>query len=80
MTNIFRTVINLFTLICITNAFTSIQNRYNFIVRPSKTLLREVPLELTGQLDPKKSWDVKFIFGDQEKVKGIINNRMTYIL
>ena len=25
-------------------------------------------MELTGQLDPKKTWDVKLIFGSQEKV------------
>ena len=31
------------------------------------TFLRDVPMELTGQLDPSKSWTVKFIYGDQEK-------------
>ena len=36
------------------------QNRF-------QTLLREVPLELTGQLDPSKSWSVKFVFGADEK-------------
>jgi ferredoxin len=61
----------LFALISIVNAFTSIQSRSNFITRSSKTLLREVPLELTGQLDPKKSWDVKLVFGDQEKIVSI---------
>ena len=68
MTKILRTIINLFTLVCVAKAFISIQSRYNFIVRPSKTLLRDVPLELTGQLDPKKTWDVKFIFRGEEKV------------
>jgi hypothetical protein len=67
MIGIIKSIV-LFALISVANAFTSIQSRYNFITRSSKTLLREIPIELTGQLDPKKSWDVKIIFGDQEKV------------
>lgn len=35
------------------------------IQRSSK--LFDVPLELTGKLDPTKSWDVKFIFQGKEK-------------
>lgn len=34
----------------------------------TSTSLFDVPLELTGQLDPSKKWDVKFIFNGQEKV------------
>lgn len=45
-------------------------NHGNFMSKAviSKTLLRNIPLELTGQLDPKKSWDVKLIFRGEEKV------------
>lgn len=35
------------------------------------TLLREVPLELTGQLDESKSWDVKFVFQGVEKIVNV---------
>ena len=35
------------------------------------TLLREVPLELTGQLDSSKTWDVKFVYKGQEKVLNV---------
>ena len=31
------------------------------------TILREIPMELIGQLDPSKSWTVKFKFQDKEK-------------
>lgn len=30
--------------------------------------LKDVPLELTGQLDPSKVWPVKFIFKGEEKI------------
>lgn len=32
------------------------------------TKLMDVPLELEGQLDPSKSWPVKFVFNGVEKV------------
>mmetsp|Transcript_33708 Transcript_33708/g.34337 ORF Transcript_33708/g.34337 Transcript_33708/m.34337 type:complete len:174 (+) Transcript_33708:145-666(+) len=35
--------------------------------RRRKILLHEVPLELTGQLDPEKKWTVKFLHNDEEK-------------
>lgn len=37
--------------------------------RPARTStkLREVPMELIDQLDPAKSWEVKFVLGDEEK-------------
>lgn len=31
----------------------------------------DVPLELTGQLDPSKKWDVKFIYKGEEKVVSV---------
>ena len=34
----------------------------------SKYTLSSIPLELEGQLDASKSWDVKFIFNGEEKV------------
>lgn len=43
----------------------------NLIRRSQQTALRDVPLELTGQLDPSKKWDVKFIFEGEEKVVSI---------
>jgi len=36
-----------------------------------QTALYDVPLELTGQLDPSKKWDVKFIFEGKEKVVSV---------
>jgi len=41
------------------------------LLRRITTALRDVPLELTGQLDPSKKWDVKFIFGGEEKVVSV---------
>jgi ferredoxin len=40
-------------------------------IRRITTTLRDVPLELTGQLDPSKKWDVKFIFDGEEKVVSV---------
>lgn len=37
----------------------------------SKFVLRKIPLELEGQLDPNKSWSVKFIFNDVEKIVNV---------
>jgi ferredoxin len=33
--------------------------------------LNKIPLELTGKLDPSKSWDVKFIFNGEEKIVSV---------
>jgi hypothetical protein len=38
-------------------------------VRSKSLLLQAIPLELTGQLDSTKSWDVTFIFNGEEKVR-----------
>ena len=37
----------------------------------SKTLLNEVPLELTGRLDPSRKWDVTLEFNGVEKVVSV---------
>ena len=34
----------------------------------SSTSLNAIPLELTGQLDATKTWDVKFIYNGEERV------------
>lgn len=34
-------------------------------------MVQDIPLELEGQLDPSKSWDVKLIFNGAEKVISI---------
>jgi hypothetical protein len=41
------------------------------IVTRSPTTLFELPLELTGQLDPNKKWDVIFRFNGEDKVVSI---------
>lgn len=38
-----------------------------FVCR-SETSLYEIPLELTGQLDSSKTWDVTFLYNGEEKV------------
>jgi len=66
-------------LVCMASAFLhsptkiSTQRRYNkdAVVPNSNHVLSDVPLELTGQLDPSKKWDVKFIFKGVEKIVSI---------
>ena len=50
-------------ILCYTNAFFASKK---FLSTRITSLLRECPLELTGQLDPSKSWPVKFVYGDKE--------------
>lgn len=64
-------------LLSVTNAFLHtttriVTNRYNKnAVSISNLVLKDVPLELTGQLDPSKKWDVKFIYKGEEKIVSI---------
>jgi hypothetical protein len=48
-----------------------VQNRiFQSRIAPSIRLFG-VPLELTGQLDPSKKWDVKFIYNGEEKMMSV---------
>ena len=42
-----------------------------FRLRTPSRLMMSVPLELEGQLDPTKSWEVKLIFDGKEKVVNV---------
>ena len=51
------------------NAFSL--RRPSFALRTPLTVMMSVPLELEGQLDPAKSWEVKLIFNGKEKVVNV---------
>lgn len=38
------------------------------LLRPSRLLLHDIPLELEGKLDATKQWDVKFLYNGEEKL------------
>jgi hypothetical protein len=42
-----------------------------FRLRTPSRLMMSVPLELEGQLDPTKSWEVKLIFDGKEKIVNV---------
>ena len=45
--------------------------RPSFTLRARSKVMMSVPLELEGQLDPLKSWEVKLIFNGSEKVVNV---------
>lgn len=51
------------------NAFSSFLRPYT--LRTHSKVMMSVPLELEGQLDPLKSWEVKLIFNGSEKVVSV---------
>jgi hypothetical protein len=57
-------------LVCLWISLTNSLNSRSFKHKTVKSTssLNEIPLELTGQLDPSKSWEVKFIHNGEEKV------------
>ena len=63
-----RVLFILFSVISVVNALKLFANRFIPTSKSFVTSLQAVPLELTGQLDTTKSWDVKFIFNGEEKV------------
>ena len=64
---------NVLLILLISTAFTQ---SFNIFAGPrafstsfkSSTSLNAIPLELTGQLDATKTWDVKFIYNGEERV------------
>jgi hypothetical protein len=57
-------------LVALANAFQA-RNFLGRAIAKSKTPLNEVPLELTGQLDPSKKWQVTLRLNGEEKVVNI---------
>ena len=64
---------NILLILLISIAFTQSFNifagprAFSTSFKPS-TSLNAIPLELTGQLDASKTWDVKFIYNGEERV------------
>ena len=60
---------NILLILLISIAFTQ---SFNIFAGPrafsTSTSLDAIPLELTGQLDASKTWDVKFIYNGEERV------------
>ena len=62
-------VVCLIQLVLLVDAFTLRHPSYTRQI-PSKVMM-SVPLELEGQLNPSKSWEVKLIFKGNEKIVNI---------
>lgn len=45
----------------------------------SSTRLLDIPLELEGQLDPSKAWEVKFVFNGEEKTVKIPEDKCVLV-
>lgn len=73
-----RILFVLFSLLGSSAALKMFANRYA-VGRQTMAPLQAIPLELTGQLDATKSWDVKFIFNGEEKVRDFFNSVMTFV-
>jgi hypothetical protein len=58
----FRLIIGLSALFSFTASFKS------FFLNRKSSYLFAIPPELTGQLNSKNSWDVKFIYNGEEKI------------
>lgn len=43
----------------------------SFVMQRYSHRLNDIPLELEGQLDASRSWDVKFIFNGEEKIVSV---------
>ena len=65
---IFRVVVSLFVFILSSSAFKS---KIAFRSSRTQTNLNDVPLELSGKLDPSKKWDVTLEFNGVSKIVSV---------
>ena len=65
---VFRVVVTLFVFILSSSAFKS---KIAFRSSRTQTNLNDVPLELSGKLDPSKKWDVTLEFNGVSKIVSV---------